>query len=325
MYTNTTAAPRADISAFLEEAVEVEKNFIGQKVMPIFETESEAGRYPKMKIRDGNLLKREATRRNPTGTYNEVDRKFDWEPFATEEFGLEERVDDVIAKRFMKWFDAEVLTAKLVMRALMIDYEIAVASKMLTPITTDAAEGFPVANGSVAYTEANLATFDVAFDIGAAQAEMGSLGEAPNAIILSLAAFNRIRRSKLLQIFLFGSLSANAGNRAVTEQLLADTFGFEYVFITKMSYDMAAKGTGPTLGPIWGNNYIWIGNIQAGDWANGGSGRTIIWEADSPGGLFTTESYRAEHRRGNMVRVRSQRGLKVINQNAGRLIGTQWA
>jgi hypothetical protein len=325
MYTNAAAAPRTDISAYLEEAMEVEKMFIGQKILPVYETPTEDYRYPKFKIRDGGLLKREATKRNQTGTYNEVDRKFDWETGTTAEYGLEERIDDVVAKRFKKWFDAEVLTAKFVMRALAIDYEIAVASKIMTTIGTDADEGFTATNGSVAYTEANLATFDVALDITDAQARLEALGEYANTLIMSRAVFNRIRRSKLLQIFLFGSLSANAGNRAVTEQLLAETFGFDNIFVTKMSYDVAAKGKGPTLQPIWTNNYLALINVQGGDFNTGGVGRSVIWEADSPGGLFATESYRAEHRRGNMVRVRSNRGLKIINQNAGQLIGTQWA
>jgi len=325
MYTNTAAAPRQDISAFLEEAVEVEKLFVGQKLFPIYESDAEFGRYPKFKIRDGALLKREATKRNQSGTYNEIDRKFDWEQYQTEERGLEERIDDVMSKRFAKFFDSEVLTAKLVMRALMIDYEILVATKLHTPIGTDADEGFTSTNSTVAYTEGNILTFDFPLDVTNAQARMEALGEVPNAIQMSRAVFNRVRRSKLLQLYLFGSLSANAGNRAITEQLIGETFGFEYVFVTKMSYDVAAKGLGPTLGPIYGNDYIWIGNIAGGDFNSGGSGRTIIWGADSPGGLFTTESYRAEHRRGDMVRVRSNRTLKVINQNAGQLIATQYS
>lgn len=325
MYTNAAAAPRTDISAFLEEAVEVEKLFVGQKIFPIYESDVESGRYPKFKIRDGGLLKRESTRRNQTGTYNEVDRKFDWETYVTEEKGLEERIDDVMSKRFEKFFDAEVLTAKLVMRSLMIDYEIAAAAKLQTTIGTDPGEGFTSTNSTVAYTEANILTFDFALDISDAMARLEALGEVPNTIVMSRAVFNRVRRSKLFQQYLFGSLSANTGNRAVTEQVIGETFGLDNVFVTKMSYDMAAKGLGPTLGPIFGNAYVWLGNVQGGDFNAGGFGRTIIWDADSPGGLFTTESYRAEHRRGDMVRVRSNQSLKVINQNAGQLVATQYS
>ena len=319
MYTNTSAAPRADISALLEEAVEVEKNFIGQKILPIYESAVENGRYPKFKIAQGGLLKREATRRNPTGAYNEVDRKFDWEEYLTEERGLEERIDDVVAKRFQNFFDAEVLTAKYVMRSLMIDFEIEVAGTVMNP------GNFTSTAATVDYTEANLATVDMAQDISEAQARLEAVGESANVIILSRANFNRLRRSKLLQLYMFGSLSANGGNRLINEAMVADAFGVEMVIVTKISYDMAAKNKGPTMGPIWGNDFIFVGRIADGDFMNGGIGRTIIWEADSPSGLFATESYRAEHRRGNMVRVRSNRAAKIINPNAGQLIQTNFA
>lgn len=318
MYTNTNAAPRADISALLEEAVEIEKNFVGQRVLPVYTSETENGRYPKFQIANGGLLKREATRRNPTGTYNEVDRKFDWVPFTTEERGLEERIDDVIAKRFSKFFDAEIMTAKLVMRALMIDYEIEVASTVMNP------GNFPTTAAQVNLTEANLDTINLAYDITEAQARLESVGEVANTIIMSRSVFNRIRRSKLLQLFMFGSLSANGGNRLINEAMLAETFGVEQVIVTKISYDMAAKGQAAQLGPIWPNTYVFVGNIQGGDFSNGGIGRTMIWDADSPGGLFTTETYRAEHRRGNMVRVRSYRAEHIMNGNAGQLIQTNW-
>jgi hypothetical protein len=55
---------------------------------------------------------------------------------------------------------------------------------------------------------------------------------------------------------------------------------------------------------------------------NGGCGRTIIWDADSEGGLFTTDQYRDEPRRGDKIRVRSNRVIKIVNPNSGRLIGT---
>jgi hypothetical protein len=319
LYTNTNAAPRADISTFLEEAVEIEKNFVGQRVLPVYESDAESGRYPKFKIAEGGLLKREATRRQATGTYNEVDRKFDWETYQTEERGLEERIDDKVAKRFANFFDAEVLTAKMVMRALMIDYEIEVASKVMNPAS------FAATAATVNYTEANLATIDITIDIQEAQASLEAVGEVANTIIMSRKVWNRIRRSKLLQLFMFGSLSANGGNRLINEAMFAEAFGVEQLIVTKVSYDMAAKGKPASLGPIWGNNYVFVGNVQGGDFENGGIGRTIIWGADSPGGLFTTETYRAEHRRGNMVRVRSERVEHIINANAGRLITTNFA
>ena len=318
MYTNSAAAPRADISAFLEEAVDVEKNFIGQIVLPIYPSAVENGRYPKFKIADGNLLRRETTKRGATGTYNEVTRKFDWEEYTTEDRGLEERIDDVVAKRFANFFDAEVLTSKFVMRALMLDYEAEVAAAVMNPAA------FTTTNGSVVYSEANLTTIDFALDIQAAQERLTYLGEGANVMIMSLTVFNRLRRSLKMQLYLFGSLSSNAGNRLISQQMIADAFGVDQVIVTRTSYNMSAKGRPANVGPIWGNDYIFIGAIASGDFMNGGIGRTVIWEADSPNGLFATETYRAEPRRGNMVRVRSNRTQLIINPNAGQLLATRW-
>lgn len=322
MYANSAAAPRKDISTFLEEAVGVEKNFIGQTVLPIYSSDIEIGRYPKLKIGNGDLLRPNATRRGSTGTYNEVDRKWDWDTFQTEEFGLEERIDDVIAKRMENFFDVEVTVGKLVMRELMLDYEMAVAGVVMNAnsyLSTN------VITPTQDYTEANLATIDFPRDVQAVQEQMTYLGEAPNTAIMSLTVFNRIRRSKLMQLYLFGSLSSNGGARQIDEAMVANALGVDRIIVTKASYNMQGKGRTIQVGPIWGNSYIALVNIQSGDFHHGGLGRTIIWDADSPNGLFATETYRAEHRRGNMVRVRTNRTLKIINPNAGGLIQTNFA
>ena len=62
-----------------------------------------------------------------------------------------------------------------------------------------------------------------------------------------------------------------------------------------------------------------------GDFTGGGVGRSIVWGADSPGGLFVSETYRDEKRRGNMIRVRMNTDEKIIDETAGELITTQWA
>jgi hypothetical protein len=48
-------------------------------------------------------------------------------------------------------------------------------------------------------------------------------------------------------------------------------------------------------------------------------GRTIVWSKDGSG-LFTTETYRSEPRRGDMVRVRHHTDEKLVNLNAAQLI-----
>src|SRR5437764_15471672 len=103
-----------------------------------------------------------STKRNETGSYNEITRKFEWDSYQTEEYGLEERVDDVVARRMESFFDAEVVTGKFLMNNLMLDYEVETAAKTFDPTV------FTTTHATVVYTEANTAgstPFDVPTDI----------------------------------------------------------------------------------------------------------------------------------------------------------------
>lgn len=323
MFNTTDSVPRADISTVLMEAVAQEKLYIGQLIYPVYPSGREVGRYPKFRIGAAELLKAGAgygsTKRNETGTYNELTRKFEWDSFQTEEFGLEERVDDVVARRMESFFDAEVVTSKLLMNSLMLDYEIEVQAKTYDYAT------FGDTNATVAYTDANLTTFDVPLDMNAALEKMTLLGEVPTTVVMSLQLWNRIRRSQKLQTYVYGYLNVNQGGSQITEQMFANVFGLQEILIAKKSYDTALKGlsSGPsTVSAVWPSSFIAIIRRAEGDFMNGGVGRTIIWDADAPGGLFTSESYRDEKRRGNMLRVRSNRVIKTVSPNCVQLIDT---
>jgi hypothetical protein len=328
MFNTTDAAPRADISSLLMEAVGQEGLYIGQAVLPVYPSEVQVGRYPKFRIQKGRLLQAAnggipgggQTKRNKTGTYNETEREFEWDAFQTEEYGLEERVDDAVARAMQDFFDAEMVTGKLLMNELMQDYEIEVAAAISNTST------FTVQTSSTAYSEANTSgatPFDVPRDVSNVIEQLSLVGEVPEDAIMSLSAWNRIRRSQKLQTYIYGFLNVTQGGSQITEQMFAQTFGLKRVFIARKSVDVAPRGKPASLQPIWGNRYIVIGRFADGDFMNGGAGRTIVWDADSPGGLFTSESYRDERRRGEMLRVRSNRVLKIINPNAVQLLDTQ--
>jgi hypothetical protein len=321
MYNTTDSVPRADISTVLMEAVAQEKLYVGQLIYPVYPSGREVGRYPKFRIGAAELLKAGkgygSTKRNETGTYNEISRKFEWDSFQTEEFGLEERVDDVVARRMESFFDAEVVTGKLLMNSLMLDYELEIAAKTFDSPT------FGDTNAVVAYTEALKDTVDVPQDINAMLERMTLLGEVPTSLILSLKLWNYIRRTKLLQTYVYGYLNVNQGGSQITEQMFANVFGLQEVIIAKKSYDTTLKGVPtPICVPVWSNDWLAVLRRADGDFMNGGVGRTIIWDSDAPGGLFTSESYRDEKRRGNMLRVRSNRVIKTISPNCVQLLDT---
>ena len=317
-YNTTDSVPRQDISTLLMEAVHQEKHFVASSLLPVYGSEREVGRYPRFRIGKGELLKKESQKRGATGTYNESEEIFEWDSYQTQEYGHEKRVDDVVRKQMRDFFDSDMVTAKFCMNKLMLDYEVEAAAAIMDPAT------FTAANGSVAYTEGNLTTIDFPADLNAAIEALTLNGEEPNTIVLSLSVYNRLKRSTKLQTYLYGHLNTTQGGSNITPNLVAEAFGIPNIVIAKKSYDRGIKGKTDVV-PVWGNSHIWVGEVQGGDFMNGGAGRTIIWDADSEGGLFTTDQYRDEARRGDKIRVRSNRVIKIVNPNSGRLIATQVA
>lgn len=321
MYSNASAVSRPEISAFLEQAADVDKLMIAQKVLPVYSSDARAGRYPKLLIANGQLLKAGGDARGASGSYSEVDRKWDWDTYDCVDRGLEERIDDALSEEMKNFFDLETTTAKLIRRAVALSYEIRVANL----VTSSGNSGFNSTAATVAYTQANLATIDFARDVTNAIARMEANGQQPNTLVLQRDVFNLIRRSSKLQSWVFGNSLANSGNADITEKLLADRFGLEQVLVSGAKYDAATKGQAPNLTPIWPTSSVVLGNVKGGDFNAGGFGRTIVWGADSPGGLYTSETYRCEVRRGDIVRVRCNNAEKIIDPTCAELIATSFA
>jgi hypothetical protein len=297
------------------EAVHQEKHFVASSLLPVYGSEREVGRYPRFRIGKGELLKKESQKRGATGTYNESEEQFEWDSYQTQEYGHEKRVDDTVRKQMRDFFDSDMVTAKFCMNKLMLDYEVEAAAAIMDPAV------FTAAAAKVNYTENLLDTIDFPFDLNATIEALTLNGEEPNTIVMSLSVYNRLKRSKLLQTYLYGHLNTTQGGSNITPSLVAEAFGIPNIVIAKKSYDRGIKGKTDVV-PVWGNSHIWVGEVQGGDFMNGGAGRTIIWDADSEGGLFTTDQYREEKRRGDMIRVRSNRVIKIVNPNSGRLITT---
>ena len=314
-YNTSDSVPRQDISTLLMEAVHQDKHFVASSLLPVYGSEREVGRYPRFRIGKGELLKKESQKRGATGTYNESEEQFEWDSYQTQEYGHEKRVDDVVRKQMRDFFDSDMVTAKFCMNKLMLDYEVETATAIMDPLV------FAPATAKVSYIEANLDTIDFPFDLNATIEALTLNGEEPNTIVMSLPLYNRLKRSRLLQTYLYGHLNSTQGGSNITTGIIAEAFGIPNIVIAKKSYDKAIKGKQDVV-PVWGNSHIWVGEVQGGDFMNGGAGRTIIWDADSEGGLFTTDQYRDEARRGDKIRVRSNRVIKIVNPNSGRLIAT---
>ncbi len=319
MFSNNGAVLRADINALVIEAAAAEEFYIGAKVLPPLAVTAKSGQYPKFRKAGGELLNPDAEARAATAAYSRVIREYDNDNYSTVEYGLEELIGDADGTEISRFFDLEKVAANLVRRQVQIGHEARVQAAVQNATT------FSATTSSVAYTVANKATADFAGDVLGVIDTLNNRGEQPNTIVMSGAVFTRIKGQTLFQNFVRGNrpsdITANLSQGAVA-QAFADA-GITNVHVGRAAKNTANKGAAFTGTPIWNNTHIWIGRVEAGDVMDGGAGRTFYWSADSE--LFTTESYRDESRRANVVRVRQHVVEKIIDADAGQLITTQYA
>ena len=308
----------------LEQALASDKYHIGTKVFPVKDVKKRAGRYPVIKLAGGQLMKREQTRRSSTGAYNETTQEHTWDTYDCQDRGLEQRVDDTKAEEMDEFFSLENTAAKNVERKCLLDFEVEAAGLLYNPAT------FPTQNAAVAYTEANIATLDFARDVNEAIDQVTGRGELVNSVVISSTVWNRVRRSELLRQYIHGKIGGEALKGLITLKMLSEAFALDIegeltFMIGRAKYDTARKGAAAAvLAPIWGTSHFWVGNVSGGEFHEGGAGRTLVWDADVPSGLFASETYRDEKRRSDMMRCRTNSVMKVVNENAGQLVTTNW-
>ncbi|MBM4229497.1 MAG: hypothetical protein FJ184_01960 [Gammaproteobacteria bacterium] len=321
MYTNAAAVFRGDIAGVLEQAKDYENSLIGTRVMPILNVPVRAGQYPAFKLKEGQLLKSEVKVRDPYSTYPRGTRSFTQETYTAYEYGYEEAVDDTVTADVARFFDAEVIAAKLSRRKLLIAHEIRVAAQIFS------ASNFNSTNSGTAYTAANLATFDVGADVQEAIDRLLAKGESTSnlRVVIPYPVWTRIRASTKFQNRLRGAGISSDTILNASTQAAAEVFGVSEVLIGRSSYDSAAEGVAFSSANVWANTFIWVGSVTEGGagFFGGGAGYTLNWSEYGPAvGVFT---YRDESIKSNIVRASQYTAEKVINTNAGELIATQYA
>ena len=321
MYTNSAAVFRGDIAGVLEQAKDWESGLIGTRVLPILNVPVRAGQYPSFKLQEGQLLKNEVKVRAPYGSFARGTRSYTQETYNALEYGYEEAVDDVVTADISRFFDAEVIAAKLARRKLLLAHELRVASAVFNT------GNFTATNSATAYTVANLATFDVALDVQDAIDRLLAKGESASnlKVVIPYPVWTRLRASTKFQNRLRGvGLSTDTVLNA-SEQMAADVFGVAEVCIGRTSYDSAAEGIAFSASNVWANTYIWVGSVTdaASGYFGGGAGFTLNWSEYGPAiGIFT---YRAEDIKSNIVRAAQYTSEKIVNTNSGQLITTQYS
>ena len=321
MYTNSAAIFRGDIAGVVEQAKDYEAGLIGVQAMPILEVPVRAGQYPSFVLKEGQLLKSDVKNRAAYSAYARGTRAFNQDTYTALEYGYEEAVDDTVTLDVARFFDAEVIAAKLAKRKLLLAHELRVAAKIFDNTT------FTATNSGTAYTTANLATFDVGADVQDAIDRLLAKGESVTnlAVILSSPVWSRIRASTKFQNRLRGAGISSDTILNASQQAAAEVFGVNQVLIGRASYDTAPEGVAFASGNVWSNSLIWVGSVTqaSSGFFGGGAGFTLNWSEYGP--AIGVSTYREEAIKSNIVRASHFVAEKVVNANAGQLITTQYS
>lgn len=321
MYSNSAAIFRGDIAGVVEQAKDFEAGLIGSGVMPILDVPVRAGQYPSFVLKEGQLLKSDMKTRSPYSAFARGTRAFVQDTYTALEYGYEEAVDDTVTLDVARFFDAEVIAAKLAKRKLLLAHELRVASKIFDSGT------FTATNSGTAYTTANLATFDAGQDVQEAIDRLLSKGESTSnlKVVIPYPVWTRIRASTKFQNRLRGTgLSTDTILNAST-QAAAEVFGVAEVLIGRASYDTAPEGVAFSAGNVWANTFIWVGSVTqaSAGYFGGGAGFTLNWSEYGP--AIGVSTYREEAIKSNIVRASQYTAEKVVNANAGQLVTTQYS
>lgn len=320
MYNQGAAVLRADLRGVQEEAFNYSAGFIGARALPPLPVTARAGQYPRIQIDAGNLLRDETKGRGPGAAYPRIQRAVTTDSYTTQEWALEEIVDDSEARDFARFFDMESQAVKNIMRQVQLAHE----RRASTLLTSRA--NWTATTSATAYTAANIASFNLGLDIDICKQAINARGESVDSLtaVMSLNTFNLVRASTQLQNRIRGTISTDS-MLVLSKEAVADALGLKEVLVGGNFYDTTAQGVTSSLSAIWPDSVIWLGAVApfsgTESYFSGGAAATLFWQTD--GEIFQTETYREENRRSEVVRCRQHTAEKIINSNAGQLLATQ--
>lgn len=319
-FINGGATIRADINQALIEAPQADVGLIGAQLLPIQNVDAKSGTYLKVQLAAGELLSNNVLNRESGSNYSRGIRSFSQANYVTNEFGLEELVPDDASADLNRFFSYESETAKFLLRQLKLSHE-----KRVNDVVWASSTPFTIADQSPAvnYTQALVATCDIARDVATAKLALAQYGYEANCVAMSANVFELIRRSTLLQNQFFGVISST-GARLLSESEIAAALGVTNLLVGRAAINTAGKNKTYSGSFVVSSAKIVVGQVSGGEFTAGGMGRTLVWTGDAAGG-FVSESYRDEARRSQVLRVRMNTDEVIIDPNAAVRITTNFA
>ena len=301
------------------------RGFIGAKVLRPTPVNLQSATFPKRTI--AQLLQTHDTKRGPSGEYSKSDLKFGSDTYTTAEYGHEIPVDERTNKIFGGMVDVEVDTAEQVVDIVLRNYEIACAAAIFNATTW---AGSSLTTGVTNEWDKNHKTDAVPIaDIIAAKAVVrGLVGRTPNALILNSTVLDNLRQ--LDQIIDRVKWQGGKDTLVASDTDLLNVLGLKYIIVA----DSAIKNTAnvnatAVLADIWSSEYAMVAIVAETDNPKETCvGRTFVWSGDGVGTAPGTgeqigmviEQYRKEEVRGDVMRARTEYGLKVLYPQCAHLL-----
>jgi hypothetical protein len=316
VYQNATAEPRDELTDVIMEGLTLKSQFVGLKVLPPLPTTLQTFHVPKIKISTGNLMRATTKARKPGSDFDRWQSEIDDFTATTLQIAEEVSLPDELTLTYEEYFAFESFFATEAANRLLRSHELDVEAAIFNT-TTFSNE----ANGSVAYSAANIATITPVLDIITAIRTVKGLGEVPNTILIPGIIYDRIRQSANMLSFIAGSIHPGALVTPETIQSAFESMGIKQVLIPDSYVNQSQSGTTNSINPTWPVTYIFVGNCTEGQLQTGGVGRTFYWEKEGP--LLNIQSYRDEPKKSNIIRALKNTTSQITNGRAGTLIGTQ--
>lgn len=309
--TSSTTVGRPDLAASVYEFIEKDENFIADKVMPFFAVAEASGDYPVIPVEALAETPDDLSRR-PRGKYNRGDWEFEMDSYSCVENGHEEPVDDVEARLYARYFDAEKIAAIRAMGIVRRVHEKRVASMLFNT------SNFSATSVTNEWDDASNATpID---DVNAGIISIReTVGIVPDTLIISMSTFFDLGLcDQIIDRIKYTNPDVRKGQ--LSKELLAMALNVERVEVGGGLYNASKKGQSASLSNFWSNEYAMLCVTSASpDITTPCIGRTFRWDADCPENQVV-ESYYEDDSRSTIIRCREHTDEEIITSGAAYLM-----
>ena len=307
----SSAVLRPDLAAvaYEYELEASQRGFVADIVLPVFDTVEQNGEFPV--IPSEAFLKLFKTKRAPRTKYGRSDYEFTSDDFACKEQGWEELVDDVEARLYARYFQAEEVSTLRAMDIILRSREKRVAELIQNDTN--------LPHGPVNIPWSDLKAANPRADvIAASKLVKRATGISPNALVITEDVFDNLVQTKAFLDHVQFTDPILAKDEDYQKRILAAYLKVPRVIVSDAIYDTGKKGQTTSTAGIWSPSYASLVRIatRPQDLREVCVGRTFLWTGDSPD-IVTVENYREENSRGSVIRARHNIDEKLMFAAAG--------